>query len=436
MPEYLTKRNGYWQFARRVPLEFSDLDTRGVIKHSTKVAVDDDKRGIRASRVANAMNRELEAYWRGLVEGKAEEATQRYAGARRRARVLGFDYIETSELADRPTDELLQRFEKLAKGLTEDKSARAALLGYEQRPAIKLSEVFPRFEHQSRTEIADMSPTQLRVWRNGYTRAMKGFIEVIGDKELAAITHANVLDYVAWLEDRIAEGEIVAKTANKNIAHISRMIKDLNRKQRLGLPSLFADMSIRGEKKVSRPAFSIEWVQEKILAEGALMGLKTEQRRAVMLIAETGLRLSEAINLQATSVHLENRIPYIHVKPEGRRLKSQDSERQIPLVGCALAVMRLQPRGFPEYVDRGPDFSAEIGRYLTDKGLRPTPEHTLYSLRHTFEDRLKAAKASDTMIDELMGHASGKGYKYGSGHPMETKLEVLQRIAFKPPASV
>jgi hypothetical protein len=39
MPDYLTKRHGVWQFARRVPLEYAEFDRRGVIKHSTKVEV-------------------------------------------------------------------------------------------------------------------------------------------------------------------------------------------------------------------------------------------------------------------------------------------------------------------------------------------------------------------------------------------------------------
>jgi hypothetical protein len=49
MSDYLTKRNGFWQFARRVPLEYAALDERGVVKHSTKVPVAKDRRGIKAS---------------------------------------------------------------------------------------------------------------------------------------------------------------------------------------------------------------------------------------------------------------------------------------------------------------------------------------------------------------------------------------------------
>jgi hypothetical protein len=59
---------------------------------------------------ANAMNRELEAYWRGMAEGKAQE---RYDEARHSARTFGRDYAETAELANRSKPEVLERLEKL-----------------------------------------------------------------------------------------------------------------------------------------------------------------------------------------------------------------------------------------------------------------------------------------------------------------------------------
>jgi hypothetical protein len=125
LPDYLTKRNGFWQFVRRVPLEYSALDTRSVIKHSTKVDVRKDHRGIKARKIADVMNRELEAYWRGLSEGKTQEAAERYAEARRRARTFGFDYAETTELANRSTLERLERLEKLVTALAEERAKRA-----------------------------------------------------------------------------------------------------------------------------------------------------------------------------------------------------------------------------------------------------------------------------------------------------------------------
>lgn len=434
MTEHLTKRNDVWHFVRRVPIEFSHLDKRGVVRYSTKIKVAKDRRGTRAGRIAKAMNRELEIYWRGLVESKSQDATGRYADARRRARILGFDYVETSELANRSLVEVLERLEKLvSEGLLDNTPSRAAVMGFEKLPAVKLSEIFAIFENQTKNEVKDMSPNQLKRWKNSYMLAVLDLVSVVGDKGLDELSHTDVLDYVDWLDGRVDEEEIVAKTANKYLGHNSKMIKEINRKLRLGLPDFFAGMRLQGAINVSRPPFPIEFVQGQILAEGALMGLNAEARGAVFLITDTGLRLSEAINLNETTIHLDCDIPYIEVLPDGRRVKTQDSIRTIPLVGCALAAMRQHPNGFPRYIDKGASFSAYVNGYMLDRGLRPTRKHTLYSLRHTFKDRLIAAKCQDSMIEALMGHSDDHP-KYGSGPALDLKAEALHRIAFTPPS--
>lgn len=436
MPEYLTKRNGFWQFVRRVPLEYAHLDDRGVIKHSTRIEVRADRRGTRAGKVADNMNRELEAYWRGLVEGKALEAAERYTEARRRARTLGFEYTEAADLANKGTLDVLQRLEALVeRKLVDDTAATAALLGGEKRPTVRLSEVFPRFESQVKAEIKDMSPNQLKRWQNGYLLANRELIDVVGDKALSELTHDNILDYIDWLRGRVEEDEIVAKTANKYIGHNSKMIRAINQRMRLGLPDLFSGLRLQGVKQEQRPPFDTDFVQKRLLADGALMELNVEARRVVMLIADSGLRVSEAVNLNETTIFLECDIPYVKVLPDGRRVKTQDSIREIPLVGTALAAMKLQPKGFPRYVDKGASLSGYVNGFLMEKGLRPTPKHTLYSLRHSFKDRLIATEAQDSMIESLMGHADDHP-KYGHGPSLELKQKWLHRIAFIPPTTL
>jgi integrase len=319
--------------------------------------------------------------------------------------------------------------------LVEDQGARAALFGTEKVPSVRLSEVFPKFEHQTRNEVRDMSLNQLKRWKNGYILAITDFIRVVGDKALNTITHADIRDYIEWLEGRIEEDEIVAKTANKYIGHCSKMIKSINLKFRLGLPDFFSGQRLQGVENESRPPFPIEFVQNRILADGALMGMNDEARRAVMLMADTGLRLSEAVNLNERTIHLDCDIPYIEVLPDGRRVKTRPSIREIPLVGTALAAMKLQRQGFPRYVDKGASFSAYVNGYLLEAGLRPTRKHTVYSLRHTFKDRLIAAQCQDSMIESLMGHSDDHP-KYGSGPALDLKHKVLHAIAFNPPATL
>ena len=44
-----------------------------------------------------------------------------------------------------------------------------------------------------------------------------------------------------------------------------------------------------------------------------------------------------------------------------------------------------------------------MNKYLSENGFRPTKDHSVYSLRHSFKDRLIGAEAPDSLIDSLMG---------------------------------
>jgi hypothetical protein len=55
MPDFLTRRNGTWHFVRRVPIEFAHYDARGVVKHSTRIKIANDRSGRRAARVAEKL---------------------------------------------------------------------------------------------------------------------------------------------------------------------------------------------------------------------------------------------------------------------------------------------------------------------------------------------------------------------------------------------
>ena len=434
MPDFLTRRNGTWHFVRRVPVEFASLDPRRIIKHSTKVRVSSDRTGRRAARVACKLNDELENYWQELAEQQSRRATNGYDAARRRARSLGFEYVDNAQLLMLPSEKQFERLRHLFQtGLVEDPGARAALLGTEKRPPFMLSKLFAEYEAAIKDETKDFSPGQLRVWRNGRMRAVKNFVKVIGDKPVTEVTVDDGIDYCEWWRERVTSGETNAKTANKSIGQLSRMLKEMNIRRRLNLPEIFKGLRLRNTIEKSRSPFEAEFIQDKLLAAGALDGMNEDARFVLYLVAETGLRLSEAVNLQRHAIHLDADIPYIEVLPDGRVLKTEDLQREIPLVGVALEVMKLRPDGFPRYRDKASSLSAAVNKFLGDHGLRPTKDHTIYSLRHSFKDRLVAAEAPDSLIDSLMGHRTGKP-KYGKGPSLELKLKYLESIAFRPPS--
>ena len=68
------------------------------------------------------------------------------------------------------------------------------------------------------------------------------------------------------------------------------------------------------------------------------------------------MRLSEAAGLAREDIHLDKQLPYLEIKPhEWRRLKTNSSQRRLPLVGHSLWAVRQAyiasngPFMFPKY---------------------------------------------------------------------------------------
>ncbi|MCC8978916.1 tyrosine-type recombinase/integrase [Bradyrhizobium acaciae] len=433
MPDFLTRRDGTWHFVRRVPAEFSQYDKRGIVRQSTKIRVAKDRTGRQAFRVAERLNSELEAFW-AQITGRDELVAAGHDQARHRARAMGFDYIENDQLVSASLEKIIERLDALgARDLRVDAGARAALLGTQPRPSILLSTVFTEYEDLMQDRTKKFSRNQLRVWRNSRVRVVNELVGITGDKLITELSEDDGLDYVEWWRERVLAEEVQAGSANKSMGMLSRMLKEVSIRRRVRVPEIFKGLRLHTDGAGVRKPYETDFIQNKLMAEHALDGLNEDARLILYILADTGLRPSELVNLQAKAIHLDAPIPYVDIVPEGRVLKTQDSERKIPLVGAALAAMKLRPDGFPRYRDKSSALSATLNKFLLENHLRPTKAHTVYSLRHSFKDRLIAAEAPDSLIDSLMGHSTGKP-KYGDGPSLELKFKFLHSIAFTPPS--
>lgn len=425
-------RDGVWYLVRRVPAEFADLDRRGLVRISTNIAVADDPRAVRATEAVRILGIELEAYWRGMRDGQSAEARIRFEAAQARARALGFVYQTAPELAAGPLQTILDRIDNLLRrDVVEDEREVAAVLGGEKRPALRLSGLLAEFEALQRSGLEQMSPDQVRRWRNPKRRAVDNFLAVVGDKDLAEVTRADAVSFRRWWQNRITAEDLDIATANKDFSHLSKMLHTVDMAHELGLKRPFSRLRIEGAVRRQRAAFTASHVQEKILRAGALDELNAEARDIVYLIADTGLRLSEAANLLPAAIFLDAEIPFVRVQAAGRKLKTDHSARDMPLVGVALDAMRRHPGGFPRYRDKAASLSALVNKALAARGLLPSDDHSLYSLRHTFEDRLTAVEAPEKVIAALMGHKWIRP-KYGAGPSLAQKHEWMAKIAFTP----
>lgn len=434
----LTARNGVWHFVRRVPVDYAQFDRRGIVKLSTKIKVANDRTGVKAGRVAAKLNEKLELFWRGMAGGKATEAKQAWQDAVARARLLDLDYVAPAEGAARPLADVLNRLEVL---MEDDRwrqpAVRHAVTGQVPRPEFKLSTLYTEYADARRARLAKMSPDQQRKWKSAKKRAVDILIEHLGtDRALHELTRADMLGYAKVWEDRVIDDGLHPGTANKNITHIVGMIRAVNRVHQLRLDmAVFSDLRLEGGRNKSRKPFTVEHITKTILAPGALDDLNAEARDVVYVVIETGARPSEIVNLDESCIVLDVEIPHIRIKPEGRLLKNEVSERDIPLVGMALEAMKRNPSGFPRYRDKGSTLSATLMKHFKAHKLLPSDDHSIYSLRHSFKDRLKSILAPEELIDETMGHAIDKP-KYGDGYGLQLKLQHIQAIALNSSAAL
>jgi integrase len=236
-----------------------------------------------------------------------------------------------------------------------------------------------------------------------------------------------MLDFRQWWLERVETEGLNAGSANKDLIHLGDVLKTVNRMKRLGLVLPLSDLALQEGEKRQRPPFSVAWIRDHLLKPGALAGLNTEARCILLGMVNTGYRPSEGASLTAAQIRLDHKVPHISIEPVGRQLKSEYARQIIPLAGVSLAAFQECPKGFPRYADN-PGLSATINKYLRENKLLETPAHSLYSLRHAFEDRMLAAGVDDRIRRDLFGHRLDRE-RYGRGASLEHLAEIIQSIA-------
>jgi integrase len=235
-----------------------------------------------------------------------------------------------------------------------------------------------------------------------------------------------MLDFRAWWLERIRAG-VTPNSANKDIIHLSDILRTVNRMKRLGLSLPLEGMTLKQGTKNQRKAFSEKWIREQLLRPGAMAGLNTEARCIVLGMVNTGYRPSEGAALLPQHIILDVEYPHIKIEAVGRVLKSQYAERTIPLAGISLEALRECRDGFPRYRDNA-GLSDTVNKFLRENKLLESDEHTLYGLRHSFEDRLLDRDTDDRIRRDLMGHALDR-QRYGEGASLEKLSRIVQAIA-------
>lgn len=382
-----------------------------------------------ADRKAGPAWEQLVAGWEAKLAGDTSDAEQRFEAARELAEARGFRFMRAEKVAELPTDELLARIKAVStiKGKPDLKEA-AALLGGAKEPEITVTRALELYWGLAREKTIGKSADQLRKWRNPRIKAVQTFVSVVGDKAISEISGDDMLDFRAWWLDRIENEGLTPGSANKDLIHLGDVLKTVNKMKRLGLVLPLSDLNFKEGEAEQRPPFSDAWIRDKIMASGALAGLNKDARCILLAMVNTGARPSEIAALTRAQIHLKANVPHISIEPVDRQLKSANARRLNPLCGISLEAMRASPDGFARYSDSSASLSATVNKYLRQHGLMETPKHTLYGLRHSFEDRMLATGVDERIRRDLMGHALDRE-RYGKGASLEHLQTLIQATA-------
>lgn len=236
-------------------------------------------------------------------------------------------------------------------------------------------------------------------------------------------------DIKRWIRFRIEEG-VSSSTIQRNLNQLKAIANYLEIELGVGdIAQHFSRQSIPGDAKQKshryRPAI-------KQIAEAVD---RFRDSPDLILIIHLGLRVSELVSIARSDIHLDEDIPHVKIQPKiGRRLKTDSSVRDIPLVGAALQSVKallssnseeslgLLPR-FYEKENGANNFSA----YAKKRFRRLDGRLTAHCFRHGLKDLLREANVDTSLNDAILGHATPSvGSRYGNGHSLKLKCKALK----------
>ena len=161
-------------------------------------------------------------------------------------------------------------------------------------------------------------------------------------------------------------------------------------------------------------------------------------RWLIALLSNTGMRLGEGVGLLKSDINLNSDIPHISLIPHPwRRLKTNSSQRCIPLVGESLwACKRILEHNndsiyaFPRYNSpkecNTNSASATLNKWLKEKLIN---DYVIHGFRHSFRDRLRAKECPSEIIDQLGGWSlRSVGEGYGRGYDLDVLHKWISKI--------
>lgn len=452
--KYLTKdrKTGNYTYRRAVPPELQKAVGKREINRSFGT-----KDLAQAQRRHHAVHEEVEAMLRTARSSASPVVDQlRYAEALRK---LGYrvelpmdDPAVTQDERDHRIDLLNEMFDRDPMGEqgVEDEELRDpadrpkvellvhGLNAIKRRPTLaEAVEVY--FGEKGRTETERLVD---RRWQNRYQRALALFCEVLPRGDQTRIDEVT-RDDAKRFRDHLLKADYKNDTVKKYFGSLKAIFGQLFVVLEIDRHNPFANMDLRFSKKeLAREKRSPLSAEAEALVRSAIPMMNRDAQFIVRVMLAVGCRVDEACHLERADIVLNEEVPYVHIRPNERNgwdIKGTFA-RRVPVVDPeALELLREFPDGPPRYQHEGGNGAASnyINVFLRKKGLRRDQKMSLYSARHTLQQKLLAVGAPDNVINEILGHSDGSAKEgYGDGLPLRVAAQWLRKaLGFEPAAA-
>jgi integrase len=265
-------------------------------------------------------------------------------------------------------------------------------------------------------------------------RTARGF-----QREVTSITVAEAMGFRSHLREQHPN----SGTADKNLRYPSAVFSHIIEKgqglyinNHLMRNPFYKLRNKKREEQLAKKKWPLN-PEEFRKYEEAAYEAEDHVKLLILFLLYTGCRVSDAYGLEVRDVNLTENIPTMYLRHNGiRRLDKDGIQANIPLVGPLLEALRSYEMSdnpndpvFPEFANirSGRDrASAEANKVRKIAGITRDGV-TAHSARHSWQDRLDAARVHIAERDYLIAHktkqSSAVAQAYGSAYPAKNMLE-------------
>ena len=227
-------------------------------------------------------------------------------------------------------------------------------------------------------------------------------------------------------------------TVKRNLSNVRAIWNYIAREHGVDSVNAFANMNYGNAKApVKRLPIPIEDIHK---VQKLCFELYDDIRWIIAAISDSGIRLAEVIGLNASDVYLNENIPFVRLSEHPwRRLKTAESERDVPLVGATLWGLTRAAESsdggliFPRYRTLESN-KANYASSALNKWLRSyVPDGcVVHSFRHSMRDWLRAVQCPSDIIDQIGGwQTADVGQGYSRGYDLSVQQSWVIKIVTK-----